>query len=69
MGEAALGRKRGEERRREGRGGKGEGRGGEEMTGDTKIGKECGPMCFGCLRRGQICLVVDKYICVDVLIH
>lgn len=65
MGEAALGWKRGEERGW----GEGEGRGGEEMTGDTKIGKECGPMCFGCLRRGQICLVVDKYICVDVLIH
>ena len=64
MGEAALGWKRGEERGW----GEGEGRGGE-MTGDTKIGKECGPMCFGCLRRGQICLVVDKYICVDVLIH
>lgn len=37
---------------------------------DTRTREECGPLCFGCLRRGQINLVVErKYIRADILKH
>lgn len=37
------------------------------MTGDTRTGEECGPLCSGCLGKGQANLVVSTSTL--VLVH